>query len=175
MYHFEWEYVPGEEMVYADLLSRPPLSKLPIVSKPLTFEHSSCDLCRRAALDSNQDRFEIGPALPPSKRVKHHTCKEHAVVAALESQAESCTVPQHGHDQTTKPRSSGQSHASKASESTRELGWSDQIASLIANITGVEAVPMQRIKDAYASDADCKKIIEVLNQPGDQHHFNRKY
>ena len=175
MYHFEWEYVPGEEMVYADLLSRPPLSKLPIVSKPLTFEHSSCDLCRRAALDSNQDRFEIGPALPPSKRVKHHTCKEHAVVAALESQAESCTVPQHGHDQTTKPRSSGQSQASKASESTRELGWSDQIASLIANITGVEAVPMQRIKDAYASDADCKKIIEVLNQPGDQHHFNRKY
>ena len=34
---------------------------------------------------------------------------------------------------------------------------------------------MKRIKDAYASDADCKKIMEVLNQPGDQHHFNRKY
>ena len=161
MYHFEWEYVPGELMIYADLLSRPPLSSLPIKKNPLSFEHSGCDLCRNNALGLDQDDYEIGPTLPPTKRVKKHTCSEGEIIAAMLLQSESSCAPQHKDLDQSRKRKVHQQRG--------------VISSAIANITGVEDVPMQRIIDAYQHDDHCIKIIDVLQQDGDQHHFNRKY
>ena len=174
MFHFEWEYVPGELMVYADLLSRPPLASLPIEHNPLSFEHSGCDLCRRTALDTNQDRFEIGPELPPAKRVKVHTCSEGALLAAMSEEAICALVPQHP-QQRLHARSKEPTRTHTCGAVCRHEGWHDQIASVIANITGVKDVPMERIRTAYADDPDCSKIIEILEMPGEQHHYNRKY
>ena len=176
MFHFEWEYVPGELMIYADLMSRPPLGARPIETRPLTFEHSGCDLCRRAALDSDQDRFEIGPVLPPAKRVKHHTCAKGELVAALVEQAADACVPQHAHlVRATHTVASIEERLTRINSVNGAHDDVGTIASLVANITGIESLPMQRIKDAHASDADCKNILDVLAAPGEQHHYNRKY
>ena len=69
-------------MVFADLLSRPPLHTLASGDRPKSFVHSGCDLCRHEAMELDQDRFEIGPTLVPSKKLKFHTCSKKDVTPA---------------------------------------------------------------------------------------------
>ena len=73
MYDPEYVYVPGEDLIYADLLSRPPIESYEAQERP-DWRHCECRLCRMKKYDDGQDRFERGPSAVPTKQLFKHTC-----------------------------------------------------------------------------------------------------
>ena len=169
MYDPEYVYVPGEDLIYADLLSRPPIESYEAQERP-DWRHCECRLCRHIKYDDGQDRFERGPSAVPVKKVFKHTCAACDVelvtghVTALVNEEREGACPFWG-------ASPHVNHGTRK----QDVSTGSVFAGLVSEVTGSGDVTLEAIKGAYAADPHCTAIIEVLESESDQHHYNRKY
>lgn len=169
MYDPEYVYVPGEDLIYADLLSRPPIESYEAQERP-DWRHCECRLCRVKKYDDGQDRFERGPSAVPTKQLFKHTCAAcdgepvTGHVTALVNEEREGACPMWG-------ASPHANHHTKESDVTTGAVF----AGLVSEVTGSGDVTLEAIKGAYEDDPHCTAIIEVLESESDQHHYNRKY
>jgi hypothetical protein len=75
MFNFKFVYIPGEDNLYADPMSRPPGHSISVTDARPDFKESTCALCRLAAEDEALEPFDVTdiPGLP-ARKVFDHTC-----------------------------------------------------------------------------------------------------
>ena len=83
MFQYKFEYIAGEDNIYADPLSRPPGHTIDVIAARPNFKESSCSLCRLAAEDEALAPFDM-PGIPglPEHQVFQHTCASFAQLHA---------------------------------------------------------------------------------------------
>ena len=147
MYDYEFMYIPGEENIFADPLSRPPGHVIDYEAARPSFNESNCRLCRQVKEDEALEMFDapLHSGIPgfPTKQINKHTCKDHQAPDTSATRVTAAFMP--------------------------------VLAPLSVEISGIDDLDLDAVRNAYMECDFCKEVLPILKTKDSRHHYKKKY